>query len=137
MHGDVEARVVEDLEYCRVGQQGLEIGRRVVAAVELHEVRTAVAGRELNEAQAVAIDVEAQGLGVDGDARTEREAGRQIVLVQCDGGFSHRTGPSASALGVAGLRWAAVPYTPESFRFGSSVRPRVAAARRPRGRDEA
>ena len=80
----------------------LRCGRRVVAAVELHEVRAAVARRELDEAQPVAIDVEPKRLGVDGDARTEGEAGRQIVLVQGDGGFSHRAGPSAIALALRG-----------------------------------
>ena len=64
----VEAGEVEDLERPRVRQQRLEARRRPVLAVELHEMGGAVAGRELHQAQPVAVRLEPQRLGVDGDA---------------------------------------------------------------------
>ena len=51
-----------------IGQQRLEARRRPVLAVELHQMGAAVAGRELHQAQPVAVRLEAQRLGVDGDA---------------------------------------------------------------------
>src|SRR5688572_23259761 len=116
-HGDVEARKMEDLEDRLVGQQRLEIGSRKVAAVELHEVSGPVARRELDETEAVAVDVQPQRLGIDGDARPEAEPGGQVVLVQDDRRIGHR----CRALAWSGLRWAANRYTPECFNYGSPI----------------
>src|SRR5205085_7320353 len=66
-HGDVEAAEVEDLEDGGIRQQRLQARRRPVLAVELHEVGGVVAGRELYQAQPVAMWLQAQRLGVDGD----------------------------------------------------------------------
>jgi hypothetical protein len=45
-------------------------------------VGAAITRRQLNEAQPVAIDVEPQRLGIDGDAGAEVEPRGKIVLVQ-------------------------------------------------------
>jgi hypothetical protein len=44
----------------------------------------AVAGRQLHEAQPVAMGIETHGLGVDGDHRTEGESGRKVAAVKAD-----------------------------------------------------
>ena len=92
MHGDVEAAEMEELQHLRVGQQRLEIGRARLPPGDPHEIGVAVAARELHEAQPVAMRIEAEGLGVDGDDGPEIGAVRQIALVQADG---HRFGCSA------------------------------------------
>ena len=50
-------------------------GARVARRLELHEVRRAVAGRELDKAQPVAMRFEPERFGIDGD-RALREASR-------------------------------------------------------------
>src|SRR5262245_59059671 len=47
---------------------------------------TAVAGRELYEAQPVPPRLQAERFGVDGHGACKADAGRQVVLVQLDGG---------------------------------------------------
>src|SRR3954451_3806321 len=83
-HCDVEAREVEQLQPCRVAQQPAQDRSLVAAGSELDEVRHAVAGRELDDAEAVPARVEAHRLGVDGDRRPEVQACRQIATMQLD-----------------------------------------------------
>ena len=52
--GDVEAGEVEDLGHRLVCQQRLEVGRVVVLAVHLHDMRVPVARAQLHEAELVA-----------------------------------------------------------------------------------
>ena len=59
-----------------IGQQGGQPWRLEGAARHLHEMGVAVAGRELDQAQPVAMRIEAHGLGVDGD-RWNRTTGRR------------------------------------------------------------
>src|ERR1051326_6547062 len=54
---DVEPREMEELDDARIGQQPLQVRRLVTPGGELHEVRVAIAARQLNEAQAVAMRV--------------------------------------------------------------------------------
>ncbi len=55
---------------------------------ELHQMRVAVAGGELHQAEPVAMRIEAHRLGIDRDDRAEVEAVRQVVPVQVDGARS-------------------------------------------------
>ena len=64
-----------------IGEQALEL-RRVVVPAELHELGLAVAARQLHEAKPVAIGVEPERLGIDGDGVAEGTAGRQVVSMQ-------------------------------------------------------
>ena len=77
-----------------VGQQAGQIGAVVAVAAEvrrdeLHQVRVAVAGRELHQAEPVAMRIEAHGLGIDRDDGAEGQAFRQVVPVQMDGAAWH------------------------------------------------
>ena len=70
----------------------------VVAVAELHDMGGAIAGRKLDEAQAVAVGVETHGLGIDGDAVAPGQTVGQITVVQVDGhglGLRGRSGPPA------------------------------------------
>ena len=78
-----------------VGEQALEIGRRVLSGGDLHHIGGAVAGRELHHAEPVAVGVEPHGLGVDRHrARVGRQVG-QVAAVQADG---HRRYPESPSL---------------------------------------
>jgi hypothetical protein len=61
-----------------------QVRRLVTAVAELHQVAHLVAGRELDQAQAVARQVETHSLGVHGERVAEVQAGRQVVLVKVD-----------------------------------------------------
>jgi hypothetical protein len=82
--GNVEAPEMEDLGHLGIGQERLEVGRRIVAA-ELHQMTIAIASRELQQAEAIAQRVEAHGLAVDGYALAEVEPGRQVADMQLVG----------------------------------------------------
>ena len=70
--------------HLRIGQQLLQIGRRIVAGRELHRMADAVAGRQLRQAQPVAEGIEPQRFGIDRHQRAQIQAVRQIVLVELD-----------------------------------------------------
>ncbi len=59
-----------------------EIGRLGLAAADLHQIGVAVAGGELHQAEAVALRIEAERLGVDGDAVPGPVIGGQIAPMQ-------------------------------------------------------
>ena len=93
-HRNVEPGEVHQLDDDRVGQQALEV--RAVEAVpaerrrhELHQVRLAVAGGKLHQAEPVAVRLQAHRLGIDRDHGAERQALRQVVPVQMDGAARH------------------------------------------------
>ncbi len=67
-----------------VAEKSAEIRRAVMRPPELHQMTVAVAGRELHEAQPVAMRMQAHRLGVDGDDGAEIDALGQIFLVQLD-----------------------------------------------------
>ena len=73
---------MKDLEHARIGQKRPQVRRLVGAGGELDEMRVAVAGRKLRQAQPVAPRIEAHRLGVDGDRRAEGEALGKIALVK-------------------------------------------------------
>ena len=81
-HGDVEAGEMKQLGDLGIGQQLFQIGRGILAGGELHRMADAVAGRQLRQAEPVAVGIEAQGFGIDGHQRAQIQAGRQIALVQ-------------------------------------------------------
>ena len=93
-HRHVETGKVEQLQRACIGQEGLEI-RAVEIAIELDDVRLAIASRQLDHAKCVTKRIEAHGLGVDGDFGAKVEAGRQIALVK--GNIVHELGLSAFA----------------------------------------
>ena len=81
-HRHIEAGKMENLGDARIGQQPLEIGRRILAGGELHQMAIAVAARELRQAEPVAQWIETHRLGVDGDRGAEVDAVRQIAFMQ-------------------------------------------------------
>jgi hypothetical protein len=92
-HGDVESGVMEQLGYRFVGQYRPKIRGIINAAPtrgagpgrKIHQVADAFPGRHLNQAQAVAMEVEPRGFGIDGDAIAEVDAVREIAIVEFDG----------------------------------------------------
>jgi hypothetical protein len=73
---------MEQLEHALIDQQALQL-RRVIMALELDESGAAVPGRELHQAEPVAIGVKPERLGVDGDdARSGEASRRQVALVK-------------------------------------------------------
>ena len=71
-HGDVEAGEMHDPGDVRVRHEAREVGRVIAAAAQslgqqLHEVCDPVARRQLHEAEAVAMRVQAHRLGIDRD----------------------------------------------------------------------
>ena len=84
---------MEDLQDRLVGEELLQIRRLFLPGGDLHHVGGAVAGRELHDAEPVAVRVETHGLGVDRHrALVGAEVG-QIAAMQADGhsviGFGH------------------------------------------------
>ena len=84
-HREVEAREMEQLGYAAIGQQLPQPRRRVGPRRELHEMRVPIAGRELDEAQPVAMRVEPHRLGVDRNNRSEVEPFGQITAIKSIG----------------------------------------------------
>src|SRR5260221_3267232 len=125
-HGDVEAREMKDLQDAGVGQQRLEARRVEGSGRELHEMRDAVAGGELHQAQPVAVRVEPHGLGVDGDVGAEIEVGGQITAMKVDaqclpGGLTW--GPSPAD--AVGPRRSERSGAQEKTRTSTTFRPQV------------
>jgi hypothetical protein len=80
---------MEDLENIGVRQKALEVRGAGLSQRDLDEVRVPVAGRQLNNAQAVPVGVEAHRLAVDRDGRAEVEVARKVAEVKVIGhGFS-------------------------------------------------
>src|SRR5271165_423400 len=84
-HREVEAREMEQLCDARVGQELPQPRRPVGARCELHEMGVPVAGRQLDEAQPVAMRVEPHRLGVDRDDRAEVEPFGKITAIKSIG----------------------------------------------------
>src|SRR5712691_2818299 len=63
--GDIEPREMEQLDDRWIDQQPLEVRRVVAAGGELHQVRIAIATRQLDQAKPIAMRVEPHRLGVD------------------------------------------------------------------------
>src|SRR5512144_220943 len=91
-HPYIEAGKMKQLDDTLVGQQRLEIGRRVggVGASgsdlggEVHEMAYTVAPAQLYQTEAVAVWIETGRLRVDGDTFADRHTGREIAGVQLD-----------------------------------------------------
>src|SRR5271170_1208540 len=84
-HPEVEAREMEQLGYAAIGQQFPQPRRRIAPGRELHEMRVPIAGRQLDEAQPVAMRVEPHRLGVNRDNRSEVEPFGQITAIKSVG----------------------------------------------------
>src|SRR5205807_9867108 len=81
-HRQVEAREMKQLGYAAVSQQLPQPRRRIGSGRELDEMRVPVAGRELEEAQPVAMRVEPHCLGVDRNDWSEVEPFREIAAIK-------------------------------------------------------
>src|SRR5208282_4001750 len=81
-HGKIEAREVENLEHLGIGQERLQARRLVIAVGELNQMAFAEASRKLDQAQPVALRLEAHRLGVDGYGAAERQSGGKIAAMQ-------------------------------------------------------
>ena len=68
----------------RIDEQALEVGRPRLPDGDLDEMGGAVAAGELDEAQAIAMRVEAQRFGVDRHLCAEGQPLGQVALVQRD-----------------------------------------------------
>src|SRR5262245_7864870 len=79
---------MEDLEHALIGEQALEL-RRLVVPAKLHELGLPVAARQLHEAKPVAMGVEPERFGIDGDGVAEDAARGQVFSMQLD---RHRRG---------------------------------------------
>src|SRR5438270_182937 len=89
---DIETREMIQLQPVRIGEQRLQIRRRIVAsAAESDEMLIPLSARQLHQAQPVAPGDEAHRFGVDSD-RPIREShiGRQVFLMQMDRHFLSR-----------------------------------------------
>ena len=84
-HRHVEPAEVEELDDARVREQPFEVRGPRLAAGDLHDLRVAVAARELHHAQPVAPDGEAERLGVDGDRVAKGPVVGQVGAVEADG----------------------------------------------------
>ena len=73
---------MEDLQHRGIGEQRLEPRRVIGTLGELHEMAHAIAGRELHQAQPVAMRVQSHRLGVDGDGGAKVDAFRQIAAMK-------------------------------------------------------
>src|SRR5271170_384684 len=80
----VETAEVKQLQHVRVREQLLEPRRARLSAPDLHDVRAAVAAGELDDAEPIALDLEAERLRVDRDDRAEIELGGQVPLMEAD-----------------------------------------------------
>ena len=74
-------------EFCdrSVGQQAFNIWRRGLTPLDLNQMRVTVSGRQLDEAQTVAMRVQPHGLAIYGDGVTPVQPIRQIAFVQVIG----------------------------------------------------
>ena len=79
------------------------LGAFVGRALELHDVRVAVAGRQLYDGQGVAVKAQAHGLGVDRHRRAEIDSVGQVAVVQMHG--HERKVPVATVMATP--RWRA------------------------------
>ncbi len=85
-HGDIEAGVVKNLGLGRIGKQRSEIGCRAIVERDLHDIGAAIAGRELHDAEPVAMRIEPHGLGIDRHLAAGIVAEvRQVAAMQSDG----------------------------------------------------
>ena len=74
---------MEDLEHAVIDKKARELGC-LRALADLDQLGVAIALGELHQAEPVAIGVEAERLGIDGDGTAPVPAWRQIVLMQLD-----------------------------------------------------
>src|SRR6202051_1271406 len=80
---------MKQFDNCGVGQQRLQIWAiRPLAAQrrgnDLHQMRCAVPGRKLHQAESVALRVQPHRLGIDRNHRSKAQPSRQVVLMQLD-----------------------------------------------------
>jgi hypothetical protein len=79
---------MKELQHFGIGDQGGQPRRLCSApgrtARDLHQVGVAIAGRELDQAEPVAMGVETHGLGIDRHDRAERQVRGKIAAVKAD-----------------------------------------------------
>jgi hypothetical protein len=75
---------MKDLEDAGIGQQRLEPRRLEGFAVDMDEMGIAIARRELDETELVAMGTKPHGFGVDCDLSPEIERCRQVAPVKLD-----------------------------------------------------
>ena len=81
-HGHVEAGEVENFHNGRIGQKRFQARRIIGRPVQLHEMGAAVTGRELHQAQAVAVRIEPERFAIDGDAGAKRHPRGQVTVME-------------------------------------------------------
>ncbi len=93
--GEVEAREMEQLEPCGIGQHRLEIGRVVIAVGrKADKVLVALAVADLDDAQPVADRDKTHGFGIDGHGAIGEDACGEVFFVEmhCHGRGLRRIG---------------------------------------------
>ena len=76
---------MKDLEDRFVREQPLDIGRLALARADLHNVRGSVSGRQLHDAEPIAVGVKAHGFSVDRHCAFVGGEVRKVTTVQADG----------------------------------------------------
>ena len=88
----IETREMEELVPGRIGEKPLQVRRAALAGGDLNHIRRAVARRQLDDAQPVAMRLQAEGFGVDrnrvrgliGGKLRRREVG-QVTAMKANG----------------------------------------------------
>src|SRR5665648_816107 len=83
-HGDIETAEMKDFEHALVGEQPLQL-RGVVVPGHLNQGGAAVAIGQLDKAEPIAMWIEPERLGVDGDRLGREAAFWQVALMKLDG----------------------------------------------------
>lgn len=102
----VETLRLENLNDVRIAQEFLQVGRILLALRDLHDIRGAVAIRQLHDAKPVAVRIETHGLGIDRRRMGVAAEVRQIAAMQADGhGDSVQSCSSGSRSCRSGRSW--------------------------------
>ena len=87
----------KDLEHARIREDAGEALGMGAVPQDLHDLGCAISARNLHDAQPVAMRIESQGLGINGDHVARLVTGRQIAAMKAD---SHeRDKPDAARQG--------------------------------------
>jgi hypothetical protein len=132
-HPHIESCEMKQLDDTLVGQQCLEIGRRVGGVAvsgsqlrrEMHEMAYTVAAGQLYQAEAVTMRIETGRLRVDGDAFANRHTGRKIPVVQLDVDAVEVHDAAFPVCGVSGFIFVDGDGAQEKTRTSTASRPQV------------
>ena len=76
---------MKELQDRRVGQQPLQIGGGALTARDLHQMRIAISGGELDDTKPVAPRIKPHGFRIHRNNGAEDEPVGQVIVMQMDG----------------------------------------------------